>query len=489
MSFNTIPYLLFLPLALLGYFAVPPRLKAWWLAGANCAFYAFCAAPGLALFLLAAALASYAGARAMQAAPRRKKVWLALALAADLGLLCFFKYNGFFPALVQGMAGLGLPASSGRLLMPLGISYYTFSTVSYLADVYRGRLAAERSFLYYFLYCSFFAYITAGPICRAGDILPQFKAPQSFEYARTIRALRLMLVGYFKQIAVADVLVRFVDAVYGDVYAYTGGVLTLAALGYGLYLYADFSGYSDLARGSALLLGLRLPENFCTPYVAATLGEFWNRWHISLSTWLKDYISIPLGGSRRGRARRCFNLLAVFLASGLWHGVGWGFIVWGLLHGLGRVAETILARGQKTPPPAGAARWVRWALTFVFVNVCWVFFRLPTLGEAAHLLTAQFAPGGFAAQCASAIAAGFDATPLLMAGYAAFCTVAVGLLALLDGWRHFGLEDGPLEDGIAALRPAARWALYYLLLALVFAAFIMQNGNYVGNVSFAYGGF
>ena len=487
MSFNTLPYLVFLPLAALAWLAAPRPARVWVLLAANGVFYALGGTPGLAVFLVLATVLAWAGGMGIGRG-RRPRAWLAGTLLGCLALLAFFKYNQFFPALAGALAGWGLPASpSGALLMPLGISYYTFTAVSYLVDVYRKKIPVEGNFLYLLAYTSLFATVTAGPICRAGDILPQLRAPARFEEGRVVNGLQVMLVGYFKKIAVADMLFRFVNTVYSDLSAYSGPVLTLAALGYGVYLYADFSGYSDIARGSALILGLRLPENFRVPYSAAGLGEFWDRWHISLSTWLKDYVYIPLGGSRRGAVRRVLDLLAGFLVSGLWHGVGLGFVVWGLLHGVGRVLEVVTGLGRRRA--AGPARRLHVALTFVYVNVCWVFFRCETLSDAWYLLTAQFAGGDVVAQCRAAVAAGFDATPLLTLGYGAFCVAAVALLTVWDAWRVRDLCGGGAEIAFARLGTVRRWVLYYLFLAFIFAAFLMQNGNLVGSVSFAYGGF
>ena len=487
MSFNTLPYLVFLPLAALAWLAAPRPARIWVLLAANGVFYAFGGTPGLAVFLVLAALLAWAGGLGIQRG-RHPRAWLAGTLLACVALLCFFKYNRFFPALADSLAALGMPVSAGGwLLMPLGISYYTFTAVSYLVDVYRKKIPAEGNFLYLLAFTSLFATVTAGPICRAGDILPQLHAPARFEEGRVVNGLQVMLVGYFKKIAVADMLFKFVDTVYGNLPAYSGLTLTLAALGYGVYLYADFSGYSDIARGSALILGLRLPENFRVPYCAAGLGEFWDRWHISLSSWLKDYIYIPLGGSRKGAVRRVLNMLAVFVVSGLWHGVGLSFLFWGLLHGVGRVFEVLTGLGRRRT--TGPVRWLHVALTFVYVNVCWVFFRCENLADAFYVLTAQFAGGDVIAQCRAAVAAGFDATPLLMLGYGAFCILAVALLTTWDAWRVRGLAGGGAEIAFARLGTARRWVLYYLFLAFIFAAFLMQNGYLVGSASFAYGGF
>ncbi len=509
MSFNTIPFLAFLVPAVLVYYLLPYFIKkhtAHWqnavLLAASFVFYAVCGTPGYVVFLLLAAFVTWLTGLLMAAAqaPRRRKAILLTGVFIDLGVLLFFKYNGFFaPQLAAwlGGHGLGYTAEAGgavRLLLPLGISYYTFQSLGYVLDIDRGAAAAEKNFARYLLYVGFFPQITAGPIGRAGKLLPQFGQTHAFDYATVTDGGRLMLIGYFKKIAVADMLAMVLNPVFAAPESYTGLTLTSAVLLYAMYLYCDFSGYSDIARGCGALFGIRLRENFETPYLSAGFGELWRRWHMSLSSWLRDYVYIGLlGGNRKGEARKYINLFLTFFISGLWHGVGLTYTVWGALQGLFQMVEYWLIRhGLLSLQPKGVRRAVRVAVVFTLNAATLTIFRAASLRDALFILTRQFSGvslGGFVSQAAVLIGEGFNATPLLMAAYVAFCALGLGLVIWADFYRSFKLNNACLAVHLGQQKPAVRWVWYYLMLAMVMAAFLMQNGNYVGSVSFAYGGF
>ncbi|MBR1779936.1 MAG: MBOAT family protein, partial [Oscillospiraceae bacterium] len=347
MNFNSLEFLLFFPVVFILHWTLPHRFRWVLLLAASWMFY-FWWNPWTGLLLVGTTLVSWLCARGIarteQTAIRR--ALLVLALAVSLGCLGFFKYTGFFASLV----GLEL---SIQIILPVGISFYTFQTLSYVIDVYRGGVEPEGHFGYYALFVSFFPQLVAGPIERPENLLPQLRAERTLRAQNLTAGGWLLLEGYFKKIVVADTLAPYVDRVFGVPEAALGPEIVLATLLFGIQIYCDFSGYSSIARGTAALLGIDLMENFRRPYGARTVRELWRKWHISLTSWFTDYVYIPLGGSRRGLPRQVVNILIVFLLSGLWHGAGWTFVLWGLIHGLYQVGGVLLERGRSSPPRAG----------------------------------------------------------------------------------------------------------------------------------------
>lgn len=395
MSFDSADYLVFLPLVFALHWLCPAKGRWVVLLAASCFFYMSWNAP-LALLLLAVIgtswLAGLALARAERPAGRR--LILVLALGVCLGLLGYFKYFNFLARTLSAL--LGGAWDPWDIILPMGCSFYTFQAVSYVIDVYRRDLAAERHFGYYALYISFFPQLVAGPIERAGDLLPQLRGERRLARADLRQGLRLLLSGFFRKVVVADFCGRFVTAVYA-VPSPDGSAVLAGTLLFALQIYCDFSGYSEIAAGSARLLGIRLMGNFDRPYRSGNLREFWRRWHISLSRWFTDYLYIPLGGSRRGVGRQLWATLVVFAASGLWHGADWTFVVWGLLHGGYLALELLGKRTGVGPPRTRAGRAARWALTFSAVSFAWIFFRADSLGHAAMLIGRLFSPWDFQA--------------------------------------------------------------------------------------------
>lgn len=385
MSFDSLEYLIFLPLVALIYRFTPGKWRWLPLLGASWYFYASWNAALTGLIVGVTAVSWGAGLLIARTDDRRRQ---RLLLAADmivcLGLLCYFKYFGFLTeslsALSQMLGGRGFDAWA--VILPVGVSFYTFQAMSYVVDVYRGDMPAERHFGYFALYVSFFPQLVAGPIERATTLLPQLRAHRDPTADDLRIGLRLLLTGLFRKVVAADFAARFVDRVYAldtpDGLAVLAGTLLFA-----LQIYCDFSGYSEIAAGSAQLMGVRLMRNFDRPYGAATIREFWRRWHISLSTWFTDYVYIPLGGSRRGRARQILATLVVFTLSGLWHGAAWTFVVWGLLHGAMMTADILL---RERLPKGRLGRAVMTLCTFSAVTLTWVFFRAESLPHAGMLL-------------------------------------------------------------------------------------------------------
>lgn len=397
MLFNSLEFLIFFPIVVGIYFAVPHRYRWILLLGASYYFYAAWRLEYLPLILLST-LVDYVAGLQMARHPERaqRRPYLILSLLTNLGLLFAFKYFNFFNDSARALFNqfnIFYDVPAFQVLLPVGISFYTFQTLSYTIDVYRGRLEPERHLGIFALFVAFFPQLVAGPIERAAHMLPQFYIRHSFDADRAISGLRLMLWGLFKKVVIADRLGLYVDAVYSSPGDWEGWPVILATYFFAIQIYCDFSGYSDVAIGAARIMGYELMENFRQPYFARSISEFWRRWHISLSTWFRDYLYIPLGGNRVSVPRWYLNLMVVFLISGLWHGANWTFVAWGGLHGLYLVLETI-SRDQRL-------HWVerlglnnRSALLttltiFLIFNLtclAWIFFRANTIGDAVLLI-------------------------------------------------------------------------------------------------------
>lgn len=386
MLFNSMAFAIFLPVVFLLYWICPSRYRWTFLLAVSYYFYMSMDVKYAVLLLFTTAV-SYAAARLMEKKEDRryKRLCLAGGAAVLLGLLFALKYLNFFFEILGGAAQLfaiPMQAPTVKLMLPVGISFYTFTTLGYLIDVYRGKYAAEKHFGYYSLFVSFFPQLLSGPIARGDILLPQLRKERSFDSAQAAYGVKLMAVGYFKKLVVANMLVSTVNKVYDRPDIYVGLVFLVVTVMFAIQIYCDFSGYTDIAIGAAKLFGIDLSENFKSPYFSHSIKEFWSRWHISLSTWFRDYVYIPLGGNRVGGVRRCFNLMVTFLVSGLWHGASLTYIVWGGIHGFYQIVETLLFRKKKE-------RRGFFSLFFTFLAVClaWVFFRANTLADAWRIIT------------------------------------------------------------------------------------------------------
>jgi D-alanyl-lipoteichoic acid acyltransferase DltB (MBOAT superfamily) len=388
MLFHSLDFVVFLLVVLALYWSVGHRLQNVLLLVASYVFYGY-VHPWFLILLAGTTFVDYAAARAMGRYPERKRLLLGLSLTSNLGVLGFFKYFGFFvDAAVDTLHGLGWQVSAPALsiVLPVGISFYTFQSLSYTIDVYRGLLAPRRSFIDVALFLSLFPQLVAGPIERATRILPQVESPRRFDPGAASSALALMTWGFFKKLVVADNVGVLADKVFG--LSSPGFVLLwVGVLAFCVQIYADFSAYSDIARGSARLLGFELMKNFDHPYLAQTPSEFWRRWHISLSTWFRDYVYIPLGGSRGSPARHRLNLFLVFLLSGFWHGASWNYLLWGAYHGLLLILYQWLEARFPRLLASTALTLPRWALMFGLSLVGWLLFRETNVTQLAHDLT------------------------------------------------------------------------------------------------------
>lgn len=389
MSFVSAEFLLFFAVTIPLYFLTPFRFRWVLLLIASYIFYIYWNANYIILIVFST-LVDYLAARAIHATDAqnliRRRALLSLSLMVNLGVLFTFKYFNFFSdsfAVLVGSDPFMLD-----VLLPVGISFYTFQSMSYTIDVYRGMIAPEKHFGIFATFIAFFPQLVAGPIERAGNMLPQFYEKHRLDYGRIVDGLRLILWGAFKKMVIADRVAYYVNAVYAQPEQYSGTVLMMATVFFAFQIYCDFSGYSDIAIGTAKIMGFDLMQNFRQPYLSRSIREFWRRWHISLSTWFRDYLYIPLGGNRVPFGRMLLNLMIVFVVSGLWHGANWTFVVWGALHGGFIVIETILTRNR--PRDARNPWWMSafsLVFTFVLVNIAWIFFRAESIEQAWYVLT------------------------------------------------------------------------------------------------------
>lgn len=395
MNFQSLDYVLFLPIALAGYWLLRSHdvERLGWLFGVSCLFYMAWNAAYIALMLGTISLDFVLGRLlATTEEPRRRRLLLWCSVVTNLGALGVFKYFDFFAgAIADGLAQVGLavaPATLGFAL-PVGISFYTFQSLAYAIDVYRRRMPAEPNWLRYVAFVTFFPQLVAGPIVRASELLPQLMRRPTVTRTLVARGLFVIATGMVKKIGVADYLaVNFVDRVFDDPSAYTSTEVMLALYGYTLQIYCDFSGYTDVARGSGMLFGLTLPENFDRPYQATNPAEFWRRWHMTLSSWLRDYLYFPLGGSKVSPARAYFNLWITLFLIGLWHGAAWTFVIYGMLHATVMIGHRFVSRNTPRKPDGDTlrSRVIKVVATLHFVVLSRVFFRATDLGNARDVL-------------------------------------------------------------------------------------------------------
>jgi D-alanyl-lipoteichoic acid acyltransferase DltB (MBOAT superfamily) len=395
MLFNSLEFLLFFPTVTALYFLLPHRFRWILLLVASCIFYLAFIPIYILILAFTIVIDYFAGILIENAAGKRRRAFLLMSLAANIGVLAVFKYYNFFSRNLTELAhGLhidyALPLLS--IALPIGLSFHTFQAMSYTIEVYRGRQKAERHFGIYALYVMFYPQLVAGPIERPQNLIHQFYEYHEFEYDRVSNGLKLMLWGMFKKVVIADRLAVYVDAVYQTPQSWTGPPLIIATVFFAFQIYCDFSGYSDIAIGAAQVMGFKLMTNFNRPYHARSISEFWKRWHISLSTWFKDYLYIPLGGNRTSNQRWYFNLFITFLISGIWHGANWTFVAWGAINGLYLLcsiwthdlrARFVRSIGLMEHPRLHQA--VSMAIAFALTCYAWIFFRANSISDALYV--------------------------------------------------------------------------------------------------------
>lgn len=471
MIFNSLEFLIFFPIVVLLYYTLPHRFRWLMLLIASCYFYmAFI--PIYIVILGATIIVDYfAGIWIEQSSGRKRRLFLILSLIANLGVLAVFKYYNFFVDNINFLIGpdhRNLPLL--QILLPVGLSFHTFQAMSYTIEVYRGNQKAERHFGIYALYVMFFPQLVAGPIERPQNVIHQFHEKHTFNYREVVDGLRWIYWGLFKKMVVADRLSMYVDPVFDNPGSSQYGALATvgATAFFSIQIYCDFSGYSDVAIGTAKVMGFKLMENFRRPYIATNIQMFWSRWHISLSTWFRDYVYIPLGGNRKGLLRKYFNVSVVFLISGLWHGANWTYLIWGALHSVFNLG-TMIARDFKliNLPNRWWVNGLCILTTFSLVSLAWVFFRATSVGDAIALIDKMFTWRGWAVEWE-----GFKYWVLRTGDFKPPLRMVISLLVLL----FLGVGDLLIEyrknylptAGLKMMRPVlySVMVIFFLLFAL-----------------------
>lgn len=388
MLFNSLHFLLFFPLVCIIYFGIPSlKFRNLFLLVASYYFYMNWE-PIYALLLLSSTLITWLAGIGIDQATKlsTKKRYLIVGLVLNLFVLFLFKYYNFAADNITFLLeylNLDIRIPELKMLLPVGISFYIFQALGYSIDVFRGKTPAEYNFFTYALFVSFFPQLVAGPIERSTNLLAQFKKKHTFDYDQFMSGLSLMLWGYFLKLVVADRCGIYVDSIFNNVHHHNGGSFLIASILFPFQIYGDFAGYSLTAIGVAKIMGFNLMMNFQRPYFAITITDFWHRWHISLSTWFKDYVYIPLGGNRVGIIRNYFNIMSTFVISGIWHGANWTFIIWGAIHGALQCIEKYLGWNKRQWNRLG--RFAHWSLTFMIVSLAWIFFRANNINDAMSI--------------------------------------------------------------------------------------------------------
>lgn len=488
MVFNSIDFIVFFPIVVILYYLIPRRFRTVWLLMASYYFYMSWNA-AYALLILGSTVVTYACGRLLEKVEKKKAI-LAGSFVINLGILFVFKYLNFFLANVYrflGVIHMNQPSWSLKVLLPVGISFYTFQALGYTMDVYRGNIKAEKNFLRYALFVSFFPQLVAGPIERSGNLLSQIekiRTQKLFEYQRFVSGFSMMVYGMFLKMVLADNLSVIVD-MYWDNLQLIGLVEgVFAAIAFSLQIYCDFGAYSLIAIGAARVMGFELMENFNTPYFAVSISDFWRRWHISLSTWFRDYLYIPMGGSRCSKWKKYRNIMVVFLVSGVWHGAGWNYIVWGALHGVYQVIGDILrpvrawvAEKLNMDTQSESATLGKVIITFALTTFAWIFFRANSLGQAINFLKRMITkPDPWSLFDGSMYNIGIDRYDYHV------ITMAILILLFVDLWRYFKKEDFG-----AFLARQTIWFRWIVLIALGTACIVYgKYGIHFDSAQFIY---
>ncbi len=495
MIFNSLEFLIFLPIVVLLHYLLPLKYRWIMLLAASYFFYMYWDAT-LIYLIVFTTLVSYASAILMHKSKSRaiRNLYLLATLLTSLGVLVFFKYYNFLANSVTdtiALFGGGEFDITLDLILPVGISFYTFQTLSYVIDVYRGDIEPEPHLGYYALFVSFFPQLVAGPIERPDNLLPQLKAEHKFDRNNFVEGFGIMIVGFFKKLVVADIAAVYVNAVYNDAVNSNGLSVLIATVLFAVQIYCDFSGYTDIAIGCARMMGITLMQNFNRPYSAKTIKEFWARWHISLSTWFRDYLYIPLGGNRRGKIRRYLNVFIVFLVSGLWHGAAWTFVIWGALHGLYQIIGGVTQKPREKlcgklgiDVNSRGFGFYKQAVTFVLVCFAWIFFRANNFTDLGMIVGKLFTDWGASLDYIkeSFNIMGLDVTMTLA------IIVSIFTLSLFDkkNIRAIYRADADTDAGDACGESAVSASVNYagIIWIVIIAALIIASGD--GESSFIY---
>ena len=457
MLFNSVAYAIFFLFVALLYYRIPWRQRWALLLFSSCVFYMWLI-PAYLLILVFVILVDYFAAFGIHKAKgSAKKRWLTISLFVNIGILCVFKYYDFLAINLHTLLssiGIQTELIKFRWELPIGLSFHTFQAMSYTIEVYKGRQEPERHFGIYSVYVLFFPQLVAGPIERPQNLLHQFHEEQKFNYAQVVSGLRLIGLGLFKKVVVADRLAEIADPVFTSA-SFNGPGTAIGVLAFSIQIYCDFSGYSDIAVGSGRILGIKMMENFRRPYFASNIQEFWKRWHISLSTWFKDYLYIPLGGSRASTTRVACNIMLVFAVSGLWHGADWAFIIWGVTHGIFNVVSYLRRRYTRLDHRDCGLRYAFGvATTFGLVSLTWIWFRAGNYEQSLAIYNQLFSDWSIASF--SQIKTQFDNHSVRIDGIAIVAFSSLIVIAI-----DWFLEKAPLDQWVDSLSQFKRWALYY----------------------------
>lgn len=471
MLFNSFSFLYFFPIVVVLYFISPKKIRWFWLLATSYFFY-MSWNPTYAILILTSTLITYlSGLLIERAKTDKKKLYVGLSFILNLAILIWFKYANFLSENAEVLAetiGLKWENPALNILLPVGISFYTFQALSYTMDVYRGTISATRNFGKYALFVSFFPQLVAGPIEKAANLLPQFDTAKKFDYHRIKDGLILMALGFFKKMVIADRLAILVNTVYNNPTDHEGVEIIVATVFFAFQILCDFSGYTDIAIGAAKILGFDLMKNFERPYFSKSIPEFWRRWHISLGAWFRDYVYFPLGGNRVAPWKIYRNILIVFVTSGLWHGASWNFLIWGFLHGLYYVFDMFLTPLIKFNLKASPfwKKAFKLLLTFTLVCFAWIFFRANTLGDAWYLIEHIFVFNPEIIIGNGIYDMGLDRREFKVA------LIAIGALLLFD------LLEGKFNvfDFIRRQHFTLRWG-FYIILVLSILVFGVYGSN------------
>jgi D-alanyl-lipoteichoic acid acyltransferase DltB (MBOAT superfamily) len=486
MLFNSLHFLIFFPIVTALYFLLPHRFR-WVLLLAASVYFYMVFRPVYILILVFTIFVDFTAGILIDSrgGPERKR-WLLASIFANVGILGFFKYYNFLNdslRSVLGTASVHDPIPFLNIVLPIGLSFHVFQSMSYTIEVYRGRERAERNLGIFALYVMFYPQLVAGPIERPQNLLWQFQARHTFDYDQVVAGLQLMLWGFIKKVVVADRLAPFVNQVYDHPAEYRAISYVAATVLFAVQIYCDFSGYSDIAIGAAQVMGFKLMKNFDRPYFSRSIAEFWKRWHISLSTWFRDYLYISMGGNRVSRPRWYFNLMVTFTVSGLWHGANWTYVIWGGLNGLYLIGEIVMRKGKRgREASSGQDSWpmagIQTVTTFVLICFAWLFFRARTLSDAYYMIVRLFTPQGHLLGDLLRLVPtrqnlDFLHAYVFMGQEFSECIWAIFAIILLWGVEYLQGATGGIRVLLRAQPKWARWVVYYAgtIALLFFGAF------------------
>jgi alginate O-acetyltransferase complex protein AlgI len=488
MLFNSLSFLVFFPIVTVLYFLLPHKSRWLLLLVASCIFYMVFIPAYILILAILIVIDYFACIWIEQSQGRRRKVFLLLSILSLCLALFAFKYFNFINGNLRALAAFlhwNYPIDMLRLVLPLGLSFHTFQSLSCVIEVYKGRQKAERNFGIYALYVMFYPQLVAGPIERPQHLLPQFYEIHSFEYQRVTDGLKLMLWGFFKKVVIADRLAALVNPVYDQPVNEPGITLALATFLFAFQIYCDFSGYSDIAIGTAQVMGFRLVENFRRPYLAKSVSEFWRRWHISLSTWFRDYVYIPMGGNRVSRWRQYLNILVTFVVSGLWHGANWTFVLWGALHGIYVLAEASTKRirgaivrvlGIDRVPVL--LRSAQVSVTFALVTFAWIFFRAKDVQTAWYISAHLFTGIGDLIGRLPAYLGGHGHLELTLPAGRQDYVVAAALVSFL-GLVKLIQRNSSVRERLSRSPIWLRWTAYYGLVVAILLLGVSEKRQFI----------